>query len=75
MPGIWKHLEARRQTEYERRKVATQKATAIRTEHEENLRRKMEDPQNRPPEKLSKKEMLLIAEKYRKKRKLLSLAR
>lgn len=75
MPGIWRGLETRRQAEYERRKVATQKATAIRAEHEENLRRKMEDPQNRPPERLSKKEMLLIAEKYRKKRKRLSLAR
>jgi hypothetical protein len=75
VPGIWRGLETRRQAEYERRKVATQKATAIRAEHEENLRRKMEDPQNRPPERLSKKEMLLIAEKYRKKRKRLSLAR
>jgi hypothetical protein len=75
VPGIWRSLETRRQAEYERRKAATQKATAIRAEHEENLRRKMEDPQNRPPERLSKKEMLLIAEKYRKKRTRLSLAR
>jgi hypothetical protein len=75
VPGILRNLEARRRAEYERRKIATQKATAVKAEGEEALRRKMEDPHAKPPEKLSRKEILLIAEKYRKKRKLLSLAR
>jgi hypothetical protein len=75
VPGIWRTLEARRQTEYERRKAATRKATAVKTENEEALRRKMEDPQAKPPERLARKDLLLIAEKYRKKRKLLPLVR
>jgi hypothetical protein len=76
VPGIWRTLEARRQAEYERRKVATQKATAIKAEHEEALRKRMEHPQAKPPEKLTKKDLMLIAEKYRKRRRRLpSLAR
>jgi hypothetical protein len=72
---MWRHLEARRQSEYDRRKAATQKATAIKAEAEEVLRRKMEDPRNKPPEKLTRREIQLLAERYRKKRKLLSLVR
>jgi hypothetical protein len=75
VPGIFRYLEARRQAEYERRKAATQKATAIKAEAEEILRQKMEDPRNKPPERLTRQEMLLLAERYRKKRKLLSLVR
>jgi hypothetical protein len=75
MPGVWRQLEARRQAEYERRKVATQKATSIKAEDEEGLRLRMENPQKKPPERLTRKDKLLIAERYRKKRKLLSLVR
>jgi hypothetical protein len=75
VPGMWRHLEARRQAEYERRKAATQRATAVKAEAEEALKQKMENPRNKPPEKLSRKEMLLLAESYRKKRRLLSLVR
>jgi hypothetical protein len=70
MRGILGNLEARRRARYENRKVATQKAAAIKAEHEETLRRRMEDPKIKPPERLTKKEMLLLAESYRKKRKL-----
>ena len=70
MPGVWRSREARRQAKYERRKTATQKAAAVKAEGEEMLRRKMEDPQAKPPERLTRKEMLLIAERYRKKRRL-----
>ena len=75
MPGMWRALEARRQAEYERRKAATHKATAVKTENEEALRRRMEDPQAKPPEKLARKDLLLLHEQYRKKRKLMSLVR
>ena len=75
MPGMLSRLEARRQSEYERRKAATQKATAIKAADEEALRQKMEDPRKKPPEKLTRKEIMLLAERYRKKRKLLSLVR
>jgi hypothetical protein len=70
MVGILSNLEARRRVRYERRKSATQKAAAVKAEHEETLRQKMEDPRAKPPERLTKKEMLLLAENYRKKRKL-----
>ncbi len=33
----------------------------------------MEDPRAKPPERLTRQEMLLISEKYRKKRKILSV--
>jgi len=75
MPGIWRNRAARRTAEYERRKTATQKATAIKMAAEEALRLKMEHPHETPPERLTKQDKLLIAETYRKKRKLLSLAR
>jgi hypothetical protein len=75
VPGMLRHLEARRQAEYDRRKAATQKASAIKAEAEEILRQKMENPRNKPPERLTRQEKLLLAEKYRKKRKLLSLVR
>jgi hypothetical protein len=75
VPGVWRARETRRQAEYERRKAATQKATAVKTESEEALRRRMEDPQAKPPEKLARKDLLLISEQYRRKRKLLSLVR
>jgi len=75
VPGMLSRLEARRQSEYERRKAATQKATAIKAADEEALRQKMEDPRKKPPEKLTRKEIMLLAERYRKKRKLLSLVR
>jgi hypothetical protein len=70
MPGILENLETKRRARYERRKVATQKAAAVKAEHEEALRLRMEDPRAKPPERLTKKEMLLLAEKFRKKRKL-----
>jgi hypothetical protein len=42
---------------------------------EEALRRRMESPREKPPERLSRKDLLLVAERFRKKRKLLSLVR
>ena len=73
MPGILSILEARRRTNYERRKAATQKAATIKADSEESLRQKMEHPQVKPPERLSRKEMLLIGKEYRKKRRRLLL--
>jgi hypothetical protein len=75
VPGIWKAREARRRAEYERRKTATQKATAAKAENEEALRMRMEHPGAKPPERLTRKDLLLIAEKYRRKRRLPSFVR
>ncbi len=73
--GLWKRLEARRQERYERRKIATQKAAAAKEEEEEELRRKMEAGKVRAPERLTRREMMLIAENHKvKKRKLLATA-
>jgi len=73
VPGIFSILEARRRTNYERRKSATQKAATIKADSEESLRQKMEHAQVKPPERLSRKEMLLIGKEYRKKRRRLLL--
>ena len=73
--GLWKTLEARRQEKYERRKIATQKAAAAKAEEEEELRRKMEDRKGRPPVRLTRRELMLIAENHKtKKRKLVATA-
>ncbi len=53
--ALWTDLEARRQERYERRKIATQKAAAVKAEEEEALRRKMEAGKAKPPEKLTRR--------------------
>jgi hypothetical protein len=75
VPGFLRDIEAKRRVKYERRKALAQKAAAVKAEAEETLRRKMESPQAKPPERLTRREMGLIAENYRRKRKLLSWAR
>jgi hypothetical protein len=75
VPGFLTGIEAKRRVKYEGRKALAQKAAAVKAEAEEALRRKMESPQAKPPERLTRTEMRLIAEKYRRKRKLLSWAR
>ena len=65
MPALWKNIEARRQERYERRKIATQKAAAAKAEEEETLRRKMEAGKAKPPMRLTKREMMLIAANHK----------
>ena len=73
--ALWTDLEARRQERYERRKIATQKAAAVKAEAEEALRRKMEAGKAKPPEKLTRRELMLIAENHKtKKRRLVTAA-
>jgi hypothetical protein len=65
MPALWRTIEARRQEKYERRKIATQKAAAAKADEEETLRRKMEAGKSRPPVRLTKREMMLIAANHK----------
>jgi hypothetical protein len=65
MPALWRNIEARRQEKYERRKIATQKAAAAKADEEETLRRKMEAGKSRPPVRLTKREMMLIAANHK----------
>jgi hypothetical protein len=75
MPAPWKKIEARRQEKYERRKAATQKAAEAKAEAEETLRRKMEAGKAKPPVRLTKREMMLIAQNHKApKNKLVTAA-
>jgi len=65
MPALWRNIEARRQERYERRKIATQKAATAKAEEEETLRKKMEAGKAKPPMRLTKKEMMLIAANHK----------
>ena len=65
MPALCRNIETRRQEKYERRKTATQKAAAAKAEEEETLRRKMEAGKSRPPGRLTKREMMLIAANHK----------
>ena len=65
MPALWRNIEALRQEKYERRKIATQKAATVKAEEEETLRKKMEAGKSRPPVRLTKKEMMLIAANHK----------
>jgi hypothetical protein len=75
VPGVLTVIEVKRKAKYEHRKALAQQAAAVKAEAEEALRQKMESPRAKPPERLTRQEMRLIAEKYRRKRKLLSWAR
>jgi hypothetical protein len=75
VPGFLRVIEEKRRVKYEHRKALTQRAAAAKAEAEEALRRKMEHPGAKPPERLTRTEMRLLAEKYRPKRKLPSWAR
>jgi hypothetical protein len=71
--GLWRNLEARRQEKYDRRKLATQKAAEAKANEEEALRQRMEAGKSRAPVKLTRREMMLIAENHKvKKRKLMT---
>ena len=73
--ALWRNLEARRQEGYERRKIATQKAAEVKADEEEELRRKMEAGQAKPPQRLTRRELMLIAENHKaKKRRLVTAA-
>ena len=73
--GLWRNIEARRQEGYERRKIATQKAAEVKADQEEALRRKMEAGKAKPPEKLTRRELMLVAENHKaKKRRLVTAA-
>jgi hypothetical protein len=75
MPALWRNIEARRQEKYERRKIATQKAAAVKAEEEEALRSRMEAGKAKPPVRLTKRELMLIAENHKaKKRRLVTAA-
>lgn len=75
MPALWRNIEARRQERYDRRKAATQKAAAAKAEEEEALRKKMEAGKTRPPVRLTKREMMLIAANHKTpKNKLVTAA-
>jgi hypothetical protein len=65
MPALWRNIEARRQERYDRRKAATQKAAAAKDEEEETLRQKMEAGKSKPPVRLTKREMMLIAANHK----------
>jgi len=65
MPALWRNIEARRQEKYERRKLATQKAATAKAEEEEALRRRMEAGKAKPPVRLTKREMMLIAANHK----------
>jgi hypothetical protein len=65
MPALWKNIEARRQERYDRRKAATQKAAEAKAAEEETLRKKMEAGNTRPPVRLTKREMMLIAANHK----------
>jgi hypothetical protein len=75
VPGFLSSIEAKRKVKYEHRRALAQQAAAVKAEAEETLRRKMESPHAKPPERLTRQEMRLIAENYRRKKKLLSWAR
>jgi hypothetical protein len=68
MPALWRRIEARRQEKYERLKIATQRAAAVKDEAEEALRRKMEAGKAKPPVRLTKREMMLVAENHKAKK-------
>jgi hypothetical protein len=73
--GLWRNLEARRQEKYERRKMATQKAAQAKADEEEALRTRMEAGKSRAPGRLTRRELMLIAENHKtKKRKLVTAA-
>jgi len=73
--GLWRTLEARRQEKYDRRKLATQKAAAAKDEQEEALRKRMEAGKAKPPERLTRRELMLVAENHKiKKRRLVTAA-
>jgi hypothetical protein len=73
--GLWRNVEARRQEGYERRKVATQKAAEVKAEEEEELRRRMEAGKAKPPQRLTRRELMLVAENHKaKKSKLVTAA-
>jgi len=75
MPALWRNIEARRQERYDRRKAATQKAAAAKDEEEETLRQKMEAGKSKPPVRLTKREMMLIAANHKApKNKLVTAA-
>lgn len=68
-------MEARRQEKYERRKAATQKAAEAKAEAEETLRQRMEAGKSKPPVRLTKREMMLIAQNHKApKNKLVTAA-
>jgi hypothetical protein len=73
--GLWRDLEARRQERYERRKIATQKAAEVKAGEEEELRRKMEAGKAKPPQRLTRRELMLVAENHKaRKRRLVTAA-
>jgi hypothetical protein len=73
--ALWRKLEARRQEGYERRKMATQKAAEAKAEEEEELRRKMEAGKAKPPQRLTRRELMLVAENHKaKKSRLVTVA-
>jgi hypothetical protein len=75
MPALWRNIEARRQERYDRRKAATQRAAAAKDEEEETLRQKMEAGKSKPPVRLTKREMMLIAANHKApKNKLVTAA-
>jgi hypothetical protein len=70
MPEVlWRNVEARRRERYERRKIATQKAARAKAEEEELLRRKMEAGKAKPPVRLTRREMMLIAENHKRQKR------
>jgi hypothetical protein len=72
--ALWRKLEARRQEGYERRKIATQKAAEAKAEEEEQLRRKMEAGKAKPPQRLTRRELMLVAENHKAKKSRLVTA-
>ncbi len=68
MPALWRRIEARRQEKYERLKIATQKAAVAKEAEEEALRIRMEAGKSKPPVRLTKKEMMLVAENHKAKK-------
>lgn len=68
-------LEARKQERYERRKVATQKAAEVKAEEEEELREKMEAGKAKPPDRLTRRELMLVAVNHKaRERRLVTAA-
>jgi ribosomal protein S2 len=75
-PGMFNNLETKRWAKYERLRDASQRAADAKAEREETLRRKVEERRARSPIRLTREEMLLVDQKYKKKRRnLLSDAR
>ena len=72
--ALWRKLEARRQEGYERRKIATQKAAEAKAEEEEELRRRMEAGKAKPPQRLTRRELMLVAENHKAKKSRLVTA-